>query len=123
MTSPNPAAPPVTDCNQIQTIGLFAHELGHSLGLPDLYDTDVGNGGVGTWSAMASSVSGGRPTTSHTPPHYDAWSKAFEGWVKPDRALNPPTASSSRSRGPRTTRRIRNCSISVCARSGVQLSV
>jgi immune inhibitor A len=46
--------PPFTDCNQIQTIGLFAHEFGHSLGLPDLYDTDVSSSGVGRWSTMAS---------------------------------------------------------------------
>jgi M6 family metalloprotease-like protein len=71
-----------SNCNQIQTIGLFAHELGHSLGLPDLYDTDVGNGGVGTWSAMASQYVS-TTNNADTPPHYDAWSKAFEGWVTP----------------------------------------
>jgi M6 family metalloprotease-like protein len=69
-------------CDQIQTIGLFAHELGHSMGLPDLYDTDIGSGGVGTWSAMASQYLG-TANNADTPPHYDAWSKAFEGWVSP----------------------------------------
>ncbi len=71
-------------CNQFQTIGLFAHELGHSLGLPDLYDTDVGTAtsGVGSWSAMASQYLS-TTNNSDTPPHYDAWSKAFEGWVTP----------------------------------------
>jgi M6 family metalloprotease-like protein len=73
-----------SNCNQMQTIGLFAHELGHSLGLPDLYDTDVGsaNSGVSWWSAMASQY---LSTTNNadTPPHYDPWSKAFEGWVTP----------------------------------------
>ena len=77
--------PPVTDCNQIQTIGLFAHELGHSLGLPDLYDTDTGAGGgsgVDTWSAMASQYLGTQDNAD-TPPHFDPWSKAFEDWVTP----------------------------------------
>ena len=77
LPKPNPVV-----CNQIQTIGLFAHELGHSLGLPDLYDTDVGNGGVDTWSTMASQYVG-TTNNSDTPPHYDPWSKAFLGWVTP----------------------------------------
>lgn len=71
-----------SNCNQIQTIGLFAHELGHSLGLPDLYDTDIGSGGVHTWSTMASQYLG-TANNADTPPHYDPWSKAFEGWVTP----------------------------------------
>ena len=83
-------------CNQMQTIGLFAHELGHSLGLPDLYDTDVGtaSSGVGSWSAMASQYLS-TTNNSDTPPHYDPWSKAFLGWVTPtvhqpgDRLVEP----------------------------------
>lgn len=71
-----------SNCDQIQTIGLFAHELGHSLGLPDLYDTDVGNGGVHTWSAMASQYVS-TTNLADTPPHYDPWSKAFLDWVTP----------------------------------------
>ena len=74
--------PPITDCNQMQSIGLFAHEFGHSLGLPDLYDTDVGNGGVNVWSTMAIQNLG---TTNNgdTPPHFDPWSKAFLDWITP----------------------------------------
>jgi M6 family metalloprotease-like protein len=95
--------PPATPCNQIQTIGLFAHELGHSLGLPDLYDVlkkdvkdDPSGSGVDTWSAMASQYVS-TTNNADTPPHYDAWSKAFEGWVTPivhqpgDRFVEPIT--------------------------------
>ena len=77
--------PPITDCNQIQTIGLFAHELGHSLGLPDLYDDDAspnGGSGVDVWSAMASQYLGTQDNAD-TPPHFDPWSKAFLDWVTP----------------------------------------
>jgi M6 family metalloprotease-like protein len=36
-----------------QTIGVYAHELGHTLfGLPDLYDPDNTSYGVGNWSLM-----------------------------------------------------------------------
>jgi len=35
------------------TVGVFAHELGHVFGLPDLYDRDYSSGGVGDWSLMA----------------------------------------------------------------------
>ena len=35
------------------TIGIMAHELGHDLGLLDLYDTDGSSQGIGQWSIMA----------------------------------------------------------------------
>ncbi|WP_448383405.1 M6 family metalloprotease domain-containing protein [Desulfosoma sp.] len=67
----------------ISTIGVFAHEYGHALGLPDLYDRDYSSYGVGKWSLMAlgswnySTVPGDRPA------HLDAWSKYKLGWVRP----------------------------------------
>ncbi len=83
LSDPGLANNPITPtCNQIQTIGLFAHELGHSLGLPDLYDTDVGNGGVNSWSTMASQYLG-TTNNADTPPHYDPWSKWHQGWITP----------------------------------------
>ncbi len=67
----------------ISTIGVFAHEYGHALGLPDLYDTDYSSQGDGRWTIMAGgswnyvSVPGDRPA------EFDAWSKYFLGWVTP----------------------------------------
>ena len=74
--------PPTTDCTVIQTIGLFAHEFGHSLGLPDLYDTDGSSSGVGRWSAMASQYIS-TVNNADTPGHFDPWSKWFLGWITP----------------------------------------
>ena len=34
------------------TLGVMAHEMGHGLNLPDLYDLDGSSYGVGDWSLM-----------------------------------------------------------------------
>jgi immune inhibitor A len=63
------------------TLGVYSHELGHVLGLPDLYDTDYSSYGVGSWSLMASGSWNGPLGAS--PSHFDAWSKIFLGFVTP----------------------------------------
>ncbi|UCF08551.1 MAG: M6 family metalloprotease domain-containing protein, partial [Thermoplasmata archaeon] len=61
-------------------IGVFAHEFGHVLGLPDLYDTDYSSTGIGRWGVMGSgSYNGG----GMSPAHFSAWSKITLGWVEP----------------------------------------
>ncbi|WP_433743881.1 immune inhibitor A domain-containing protein [Falsibacillus pallidus] len=58
--------------------GVFAHEYGHDLGLPDEYDTQYSGAGeaIGYWSIMASgSWSGAVPGTE--PSGFSAWSKEF----------------------------------------------
>ncbi len=61
-------------------IGVFAHEFGHVLGLPDLYDRDGSSYGIGDWGIMAGgSWNGG----GNTPAHFCAWSKMKLGWVEP----------------------------------------
>lgn len=35
-------------------LGVFCHEFGHDLGLPDLYDTDYSSHGIGEWDLMSS---------------------------------------------------------------------
>lgn len=63
------------------TIGVFAHEFGHTLGLPDLYDTDYSSAGAGIWSLMAAGAWAGPNDDGSSPAHLDAWSKSRLGWV------------------------------------------
>ena len=61
-------------------VGVFSHEFGHFIGLPDLYDTDYSSGGMGLWCLMASgSYAGG----SDYPAHMNVWCKMKLGWVNP----------------------------------------
>jgi M6 family metalloprotease-like protein len=66
-------------------IGVIAHEFGHSLGLPDLYDTSRNpkSEGLGNWDLMAGGSWGGDGNSPGMPVHMSAWSKAYLGWVKP----------------------------------------
>jgi M6 family metalloprotease-like protein len=64
-------------CTEECPMGTFAHEFGHNLGLPDLYDKDGSSSGVGFWSIM----SGGN--SLENPSHFDPWSKLKFGWVEP----------------------------------------
>jgi len=66
-----------------QTMGVFAHEYGHALGLPDLYDTDGSSEGIGEWGLMASGSWNSVSRPGDTPAHMSAWSKYFLGWVTP----------------------------------------
>ena len=67
------------------TVGIIAHEMGHDLGLPDLYDKDRSSLGVGihslmgsgSWATVKGEYSGEFPT------HLDPWSKIALGFVKP----------------------------------------
>ncbi|MFF2541533.1 immune inhibitor A domain-containing protein [Kitasatospora sp. NPDC058063] len=71
-------------------LGVFAHEYGHDLGLPDLYDT-AGKGidnSVGFWSLMSSGswLGEGKNSIGDMPNDLDGWSKYQLGWLKADRA-------------------------------------
>ncbi|MGB5966147.1 MAG: M6 family metalloprotease domain-containing protein [Sulfurimonadaceae bacterium] len=70
------------------TIGIIAHELGHSaLGLPDLYDVDGGSAGIGYFGLMSSGTwarASNQEYHGQTPVHFSAWSKTSTGWVVPD---------------------------------------
>ena len=64
------------------SIGPTCHELGHSLGLPDFYDTDYQengeNGGLYIFSAMSS---GSYNDDSRTPPYFNSEERIMLGWM------------------------------------------
>jgi immune inhibitor A len=69
-------------------VGVFAHEYGHDLGLPDLYD--IGSGGdsdVDFWDLMSSGSHTG-PVFQGIPTHMGLWDKFVLGWADPT-ILNP----------------------------------
>lgn len=75
-TTPEIVAP-----GRIITIGFPTHELGHVLGLPDLYDYTGSSAGLGAWSLMGVGNWGGPAFDGTSPVHLDAWSKYKLGFV------------------------------------------
>lgn len=70
-------------------LGVYAHEYGHDLGLPDLYDTTyIGENGTAFWSLMSSGswLSNGTTDIGSLPGDMDAWDKMQLGWLKYDTA-------------------------------------
>lgn len=64
-------------------IGVFAHEFGHDLGLPDEYDTIYsGEAPTAFYSLMASGSWTGRPLGTE-PSDISVWGKYALGWVDP----------------------------------------
>ena len=69
-------------------IGTIAHEFGHVIGLPDLYDIDYGQNyedeaTPGAWHIMDG---GSYNNDGKTPPNYTIYDKYFLGWKTP---VNP----------------------------------
>ncbi|BCJ73640.1 hypothetical protein CS0771_31840 [Catellatospora sp. IY07-71] len=65
-------------------VGVFAHEYGHDLGLPDLYDTSGGgDSDVDFWDLMASGSHTG-PIFQAMPTHMGLWDKWVLGWAEPE---------------------------------------
>lgn len=71
--------------------GVFGHEFGHVLGLPDLYDTDYSSNGVGNWCMMSFGSWGGGGLT---PVHFLSWCKARLGFLDPTTPLVNQAAAS-----------------------------
>ncbi|MFF6777822.1 immune inhibitor A domain-containing protein [Streptomyces sp. NPDC012637] len=64
-------------------LGVFAHEYGHDLGLPDHYDTAGGENSTGFWTLMSSGswLGTGKDTIGDMPGDMNAWDKLQLGWL------------------------------------------
>jgi immune inhibitor A len=65
-------------------VGVFAHEFGHDLGLPDLYNTAGGpSNSTGWWTLMSGGSWGSNGTVDigSMPTHMGAWEKFQLGWL------------------------------------------
>jgi len=91
-------------------VGVFTHEYGHDLGLPDLYDTSGGENGTGFWTLMSSGswVDTGQDTIGNAPSHMGAWEKFQLGWlnyevaragVKSEHKLGPMETNTKQAQG------------------------
>jgi immune inhibitor A len=69
-------------------VGVFSHEYGHDLGLPDLYDTSgEASSDIEFWDLMSSGSHAG-PLFQTIPTHMGIWDKWVLGWADPK--LVPP---------------------------------
>ena len=66
-------------------IGVFCHEFGHGMDLPDLYDIDYSSVGIGSWGLMAG---GGWLGDEKVPGFMSAWSRINLGWIIPEKVTN-----------------------------------
>lgn len=62
-------------------VGAIAHEIGHSLGLPDLNDSDGSGNGLGAYDLMSDPW--GFDQSQERPSQLSAWSKMKLGWLEP----------------------------------------
>ena len=69
------------------TIGIMAHEFGHDINWPDLYDIDGTSEGIGEFSLMSGGSWGQSPDdgslAGDSPSHPDAWALWYQDWVTP----------------------------------------
>jgi M6 family metalloprotease-like protein len=85
----------ICDSTAIMPIGTAAHESGHLLDLPDLYDVSNQTQGIGSWGLM----SAGNSTKPESPSRFEAWSLQQVGWT----TVVPLSATATYSVGPEPT--------------------
>ena len=76
---------PESEYHGLGTLGVYAHEFGHLLGLPDLYSTTIEE--VGPWDIMARGAWNGNPPGS-SPAEMLAWDRIFLSWITPQHIVN-----------------------------------
>ena len=94
-------------------MGVFTHEFGHDLGLPDLYDTSGGENGTGFWTLMSSGswMGDGTEDIGSKSSHMGAWEKFQLGWLNYEVAYaGQEVRAQARARWSSTPSRPRACS-------------
>lgn len=86
-----PALRGATTSTSIIRIGVICHEMGHSFGLPDLYDYSNTFDGIGKWCLMAHGNWNG--SEGNRPAHLSAYAKCMLGFVRPTTLHTQSSAS------------------------------
>lgn len=71
-------------------VGVIAHEYGHDLGLPDLYDYDGEDDFIGDWGLMGTGSWNGLFGLGESPAHMMGWSKMELGYVSGAQVVEVP---------------------------------
>ena len=72
-------------------IGVTSHEFGHSLGLPDFYDTDYDeNGRAGGLYEYSIMCSGSYNNNGCTPPYFNSEERRLLGWMDEQTEISAP---------------------------------
>ena len=79
-------------------MGIMAHEFGHDINWPDLYDIDQDGEGIGELSLMASGSWGEDTLPGDSPSYPDAWANYYQGWITPTHSPAPTTSPWPRTR-------------------------
>jgi len=64
-------------------IGVVSHEMGHTIGEPDYYDTSYRSMGTGDWDLMAGGSWMGNDPAGSNPAVMNPFSRINQGWVAP----------------------------------------
>jgi M6 family metalloprotease-like protein len=88
-------SPEVGQPGNLAYVGVIAHEFGHDLGLPDLYDVDyTGAEYVNHWCLMGEGSWNGPNQVGESPAHMMGWCKLQLGYVNGSQLLLAPSATS-----------------------------
>ncbi len=78
----------IRGCNTVPeigfNIGVVAHEMGHTIGEPDYYDTSYRSMGTGDWDLMAGGSWMGNTPAGSNPSVMNPFSRINQGWLQPE---------------------------------------